>query len=156
MARLHATYFKLVNAGGDLDAATQRSIVDNDLELNAEGVVVEHIISSNPSPVERYEIGTKITGKFVMIYDDENDALDVLGGSLVSSVYTKAQGTRTLAKKDMRFGIIRTSDHTVIPMDITDVNLTPKMQLKFKQGSRTYLPCEFMGTSTSDLTIDNS
>jgi len=155
MGRLHASYFKVVTAGGDLDAATERELAKNVVTLTGEGKMVEHIVSDNPNPVERYEIGTGFNLKGVIVYDDDQDAVDLLGGSITSSVYTKTHGIRTLPKKDIRVGVYR-KDGEIVTYDLTDMNFMPKVEAAFEQDKRTYLPFELMSTSTSDLTIDNS
>lgn len=155
MARLHAKYFKIVAANGDLDAASEISLANNAVNVMAEGVMVEHTITTNPSPVERYEIGTRFSVKGTLAYDDDTYLTSILGGSLTSSVYTKQQGIRTLADKDIRIGIYR-HDGAIVLHDFTDVNFVPKFELAYEQGKRTYLPFEAVGTNTSEMTIDNS
>lgn len=154
MGRLHAKYFKVAVAGGDLDAATERELAKNEINLKGTDHVVEHITHDHPEPKERYGIGSGYEIKGVMVYDDDNDLVDMFGGTLTANVYTKVQGIRTLPMKDIRFGVYR-KDGLIVLYDFTDMNFMPEFEAQFAQNNRTYLPFTLKSTKTTDFTVDN-
>lgn len=156
MDRLHASYIKVVAAGGDLDAATAIDLANEKVSITLTPEIVEHIITNSPLPKERYEIGTNIGCKAVMASADLSEIVTLLGGTVTSNVYTKTQGVRTLPKYDIRIGVYRPSDGVVVPHDMTDMHFIAAVEMGFEQKKKSYLPFEAAATDTSDFTIDNS
>lgn len=156
MRTLHAFYLKYVTADGDLSAATEHKLFDDTLTISAEGVLVERILSNNPNPKDRIEIGSKYTLK-CMLGDSALDQLTaVFGGAVTSNVFTKNQGIRTLAGYDIEVGVKRPSDGATIKITLTDMNFIPNFEEVFKQGDNQYLPVELQSTSETTYSMDNS
>lgn len=156
MRTLHVLGVKVVAAGGDLDAATLRPVVDDTVTVNIEGVAVEHKRSDNPNPAARDEIGTMYTVRWIYAESDETELIEIIGGATVTNVTTKTQGLRALPKYDIRLHVVRQSDKLTILEDFTDMQFEPKVELARKQGDNTYLPVEAKSSSTTDYSIDNS
>lgn len=155
MAILHAKYFKIVPANGNLGSATELKLALDSVSIKKEGKLVEHFTSDHPAAAERYEIGSLYEIKGTLVFDDPSILTYIFGGAYTAGVYTKQQGIRTLPNYDIRIGHVRTDGETV-PEDFTDVNFTPLVEQSFEQGKRTYLPFTAMGTATSENTLDNS
>lgn len=156
MNLLHAEYAKLIAQGGDLGAATERELIaDENLTCKAEGVELDHIISTNPSPKEVIEIGTKIDGKFILAAGDRDDFVHILGGTHAADVYSKTQDIRILPQKDLRFRVATTAAGFVL-IDLIYMFLTAMVEWTFKQNERFYLPVEYRGSNLSVLTIDGT
>jgi hypothetical protein len=156
MDRLQAAYIKIVTAGGDLNAAPELDLATDKVSIIVTPEVVEHIITRSPLPKERYEIGTNLAVKGVLASASLQEIQYLLGGSVVSEVYTKTQGVRTLPKYDIRVGVYRPSDGVVVPHDLTDMHFVAAVEMGFEQKKKSYLPFEAKGSDTSDFTIDNS
>lgn len=156
MNLLHAAHFKIVAAGGDLDAAPEILLEKTDVNVEAERVILEDFTSQFPQPVERYEIGTNFMVKGVFSQADLDRVVEMIGGVNTLEVYTKIQQVLILAKYDIRLGIYRPTDGLIVPWTLTDMQNVAKVSWAMANGKKTYLPFEFKGTHTSDLTIDNS
>lgn len=155
MRTLHAKYIKIVAAGGDLGAASELTLTKDAATVKGSPSIVEHICSDNPNPVSREEIGTLFEAKGILSATLD-ELVFLMGGSHVTSVYTKTQGVRTLPKYDIRFGVYRPADGLIILEDFTDMQFVGEIEKAFEQGKNTYLPFTAMSTNTSDYTIDNS
>lgn len=153
--RLHVRYVKIVPAGGDLDAATPLDVTNQAVTFSVEDVLVEHIITTNPNPAERYAIGTRFSLKAQLAYDDDSQLTYLLGGTYGNGIYHKPQEIRTLPLRDLRLEVYRT-DTEIVNYDFNDVHFIPKFESSFEQGKRTYLSFEIMGTATTEMTIDNT
>jgi len=151
---IHAKYAKIVDTGGDLDAATQRKLIgDENLSIIIEGRTIEQILSDNPNPHEIHEVGTKAEAKFVLAAADRNDFNTVIGGTYAAGTLTKSQGIRALSQYDLRFAVNDTSDATHL-IDLTKMWITPKIEYLFKEGDRWYLPIEAKGSDETVFTHD--
>ena len=156
MDRLHAKYIKIVDAGGDLDAAAEMELASDQVVLTVTPEIVEHVISKSPLPKERYEIGTNLAVKGVLAAASLTEIQTLLGGNITSNVWTKTQGVRTLPKYDIRIGVYRPSDGEIVEHTLTDMQFIAAGEMAFEQKKKSYLPFEAAGTDTSDITIDNS
>lgn len=153
---LHAKYIKIVAAGGNLGAATERSLTKEKIAVSDKGVLAEHTLSTNPNPVARHEIGTEFSVKGVLGQADEELLPTLLGGTTTSNVWTKVQGIRTLTMYDIEIGVYRATDGLIVKHTLTDMNFMPEAEFGHEQTKRTYLPFTLMSTATSDHSIDNS
>lgn len=155
MQQLHCKYIKIVTANGDLDAAAETKLTKDVVSVKGEQVIVEHILSTNPNPNARYEIGSKFEIKGILADPALTDYVTLFGGSQVNNVYTKTQGIRTLGKYDIRLGVYR-NDAAIIERTYTDMQFNVAQEQGFEQGKVTYLPFTAVSTETTDETIDNS
>jgi hypothetical protein len=152
---LHATYVKIVAAGGDLDAASENKLAKEVARINIAPAIVERMSSNSPAPNTRAEVGTLFESDFVMMAATLDHLVLALGGTHSSSVFTKTQGFRTLPKYDIRFGVVRASDGLIQTLDITDIQFVDPVELPFEHGQWTYLKLKAKGTDTSELVWDN-
>jgi hypothetical protein len=153
---LHAAHFKIVAAGGDLDAAAEILLQKEAVTVDIERSILEDFTSQFPQPITRYELGSDFMVKGVLSAATLDRIVELIGGTNTSEVYTKTQQVLVLSKYDIRLGVYRPSDGVVVPWTFTDMQNIAKVSFKMEHGSITYLPFEFRGTYTSDLTIDNS
>ncbi len=156
MDSMHAIYFKQVAAGGDLDAASEMALAKEAATLKADEIIVEKFNSEHTAPTDRVGIGTNFEMKVVLLSATQANMVSFFAGSETSSVYTKDQEVRTLAKHDVRLGVYRASDGLTILKDLTDVNIIPAWEESFEQGKFFYLPLTIQSTSTSTYSSDNS
>jgi hypothetical protein len=155
MLQLHCKYIKIVAANGDLDAAAEIGLTKDVVSVKADAVIVEHILSTNPNPADRFEIGSKFEIKGILADPSLANYVIFFGGVQNSNVYTKTQGIRTLGKYDIRLGVYR-NDGLIIERNYTDMEFTAPQEQAFEMGKMTYLPFAAMSTSTTEETIDNS
>jgi hypothetical protein len=156
MNQLHAKYFRYVVAGGVLSTAPANEILNEEVGVKASPKLIEHILSSNPNPDTRIRIGTEFEARLTMGEATLDDAKAAAGGTHVANVYTLGQDIAELTKYDIRLDVVRSSDGAIIEVDLTDMQFTSGLDLKYVSGKRTYLPIELKSTATSDMTIDNS
>lgn len=156
MKLLHVEYMKLVATGGDLDAATEMKVVQEAVTIEAEGVEIEHILSTSPNPAEIIEAGSKIKARTVLAAADSNTFVDIFGGTYTNSVWEKDQDPRTLDEYDIRWRIASTDHGKFFLVDITHVFVVPKLSLNLAPGKRFYLPLDIKGSPDSVISKDDT
>ena len=158
MQELYPSYVKTVAADGDLDAASQRKLIqDVPYKLTIDRKLLEHILSDNPNPNEIIALQPSFLSTYVMGAAEYTDMPNVLGrGTASGDIYTLTQGIDSLSKFDHRIAVMRTDGTTLTFIDITDLFYVPKLEAQFQAAGRFYLPCEMKGSDTSQLTWDIS
>lgn len=156
MNQLHVKYVHYVAAGGVLASAPAHEVLNEEVGIKATPKIIEHILSSNPSPKTRYRIGTEFEARFTFGEATLDEAKAAAGGTHTTNVFTLGQDIAELTKYDIRFDVVRPSDGAIVEVDLTDMQFTSGLDFKYVSGKRLYLPAELKSTATSDLTIDNS
>lgn len=157
MELLHAEYFKMVAAGGDLDTAAERDLIQGEnAAVELEGVQIEHLLSTSPNPNQIHQAGTKIKLRAVLAAATRDDMVNILGGSHTDGVFTLDQTPRNLGKFDVRFRIATINNGKFGLMDVTNCFVEPNWKGAFKHGARYYLPFDIKGADDSVFTYDGS
>ena len=156
MNLLHIRAMKIVTAGGDLGGASELLLEKNAVGIKATGEIIEHIISDNPNPKDRTEIGTLLEVKGVFAEATLDDLVKILGGTHTANVFTKTQGVRVLSHFDVRFISVRKSDQADVLIDLTYMDFIPEWDSQYEQKKQTYLNFTLKSTRTSEYSIDNS
>jgi len=156
MRRLHVKYFKYVAANGDLDAATEKELVNSEAVEKVEQHIVEAVTSKNKNPRERYRVGRGISLKAMLYEATQADQAVFFGGSVASESYTVNQTVAKLAKYDLRLGIYDGDSGLVYTIDYTDMQFVGNMENSFKEAGSGIVNIAFeaMSTDTSDRTED--
>ena len=156
MDLLHAKYIKIVATGGDLSAATEKTLAKDQVGFSMKPEIVEHILSTHPAPKTRYEVGTDVKLKGVLGEGTLDDLVFLQGGTVTSDVYTKNQTFRTLPKYDVEVGVVRPSDNGTVKVQITGLQFIAETTLAFEQKKVTYMPFDANGCDATSVTINNS
>lgn len=151
MALLHAKALKYVAAGGNLDAAAENTLTNEEVAVECIPAIAALILSTSPSPARRVRVGREFKLRGALAEASKNEYAAAYGGDLADDTLTLDQDVADLTLYDI--GIVAYDDSGAEKeIEITDMQFTEPMTMSLKSGAFEVLTFQLEGTSASVLT----